>query len=30
VVQELRELPLGNRVFPLRLIVKYDENVVWF
>jgi hypothetical protein len=30
VVQELRKVPLGNRVFSLRFFVRYDEDVVWF
>jgi hypothetical protein len=30
VVQELRKIPLGNRVFPLSFFVRYDEDVVWF
>jgi hypothetical protein len=30
VVQELWEVPLGNRVFPLSFFVRYDEDVVWF
>jgi hypothetical protein len=30
VVQELREVPLENRVSPLRFFVKYDEDIVWF
>jgi hypothetical protein len=30
VVQELRKVPLGNRVPPLSLFVRYDEEVLWF
>jgi hypothetical protein len=30
VVKELRKVPLGNRVFPLRFFVRYDKDVVWF
>jgi hypothetical protein len=30
VVQELQKVPLGNRVFPFRFFVRYDEDVVWF
>jgi hypothetical protein len=30
VVQELRKVPLGNKVFPLRLFVIYDKCVIWF
>jgi hypothetical protein len=30
VVQELRKVPLGSTVFPLRFFVRYDEDIVWF
>jgi hypothetical protein len=30
VVQELRNVPQGNRVSPLRFFVRYDGDIIWF